>query len=279
MGGCSPRESGSAEAWVMTQAGCLLRHRGMEDEVAPEWRRLLAVLAHPDDESFAIGGTLARYAAAGVHVGLITATRGEAGGGGDPFLTGAARERELRRAVRDLGVRTLRILGYQDGHLARTDRPLLVTRLVGVLRELRPQVVITIGPDGISGHPDHVAIGEATTEAFGLAGQAGYTTGPTSGDIKPHHPLRLFHIAPSPATRQCCRKGSGEFTASGLTSVDIATFREAKVRAMQCHASQDQPFPGDLGAEAGRLHEREYYRLVWPAMAEPPATDLFEGLP
>lgn len=243
-------------------------------------RRLLAVLAHPDDESFTISGTLARYAAAGVHVGLLTATRGEvARGGGDPVRLAALRERELRQAVRLLGVKILRILGYQDGHLARTHRALLVSRIVGALREMRPQVVITFGPDGISGHPDHVAIGEGTTEAFGLAGQAGYTTGPTSGDLKPHHPLRLFHIAPSPATRQCCRKGSGEFTASGLTSVDIATFREAKVRAMQCHASQDQPFPGDPGAEAGRLHEREYFRLVWPAMAEPPATDLFEGLP
>jgi LmbE family N-acetylglucosaminyl deacetylase len=240
---------------------------------------LLAFLAHPDDESFAIGGTLARYMAAGVHVGLITATRGEAGGAGDPFLTGAARERELRRAVRALGVRTLRILGYQDGHLARTDRPLLVSRLVGVLRELRPQVVITFGPDGISGHPDHVAIGEATTEAFSLAGQAVYSSGPTSGDLKPHHPLRLFHIVPSPATRECCRKKMGEFSPVGLTAVDISGFRAMKVRAMQSHRSQDQPFPGDPGAEAGRLHEREYFRLVWPTMTAPPATDLFEGLP
>lgn len=243
-------------------------------------RNLLAVLAHPDDESFAIGGTLARYAAAGVHVGLVTATRGEASGrGSDPVVMGAARERELRHAARTLRVRTVRILGYQDGHLALTDRPMLVSRLVAILREVRPQVVITFGPDGISGHPDHVAIGEATTEAFSLAGQAVYSSGPTSGELKPHHPLRLFHIVPSPATRECCREGSGAFTASGLTSVDIATFREAKVRAMQCHASQDQPFPGDPGAEAGRLHEREYFRLVWPTMAVPPATDLFEELP
>ncbi len=243
-------------------------------------RRLLAVLAHPDDESFTIGGTLAKYAAAGVHVGLVTATRGEASGrGGDPVLIGSTREQELRRAVRVLGVRTLRILGYRNGHLARTDRPLLVSRLVGILRELRPYVVITFGPDGISRHPDHVVIGEATTEAFGLASQAGYTTGPTSGDLKPHHSLRLFHIAPSPATRQCCRKETKEFTASGLTGMDITNFRETKVRAMQCHASQDQPFPADPALEAGRLHEREYFRLVRPTMDPHPASDLFEGLP
>lgn len=243
-------------------------------------RSLLAVLAHPDDESFAIGGTLARYAAAGVHVGLVTATRGEASGrGSDPVLMGAAREQELRRAVRTLGVRTLRCLGYRDGHLARTDRAMLVSRLVAILRELRPQVLITFGPDGISGHPDHVALGEATTEAFRLAGQAAYTTGPARADLKPHHPLRLFHIAPSPATRECCRKGGEQFSPTGLTAVDIRSFRAIKVQAMQCHASQDQPFPGVPGAEAGRLHDREYFRLAWPIMTAPPADDLFEGLP
>jgi hypothetical protein len=71
----------------------------------------------------------------------------------------------------------------------------------------------------------------------------------------------------------------GEFSPVGLTAVDISGFRAMKVRAMQSHRSQDQPFPGDPGAEAGRLHEREYFRLVWPTMTAPPATDLFEGLP
>jgi len=243
-------------------------------------RKLLAVLAHPDDESFAIGGTLARYAATGVHVALVTATRGEAGDrGGDPVLMGSAREQELRRAARTLGVRTLRILGYVDGHLTRTDRPMLVSPLVAVLREFRPQVVVTFGPDGISGHPDHVAIGEATTEAFSLAGQAAYSPGPTSQDLKPHHPLRLYYIAPSPATRQCCKKGRGGFSEAGSTIIDVTAFREVKVRAMQCHASQEQPFPGRPEEEALRLHDREYFRLVWPTMDPQPASDLFEGLP
>ncbi len=243
-------------------------------------RSLLAVFAHPDDESFAAGGTLARYAAAGAVVRLVTATRGEAGRGRtDPVLRGALREQELRRAAQVLGVKNLRILGYSDGRLARADRPLLVSRLVALFRDLRPQVVITFGPDGISGHPDHTAIGEATTEAFSLAGRAGYTAGPGSEDLKPHQPLRLFHVAASPATRECCRKGDAGFAAAGLTAVDIAAFREVKVRAMQCHASQEQLFPAAPEVEAPRLHGREYFRLAWPATATPPADDLFEGLP
>lgn len=243
-------------------------------------RSLLAVFAHPDDESFATGGTLARYAGSRVVVSLVIATRGEAGRGGNgPVLRGALREQELRRAAQVLGVKNLRILGYWDGHVARADRPLLVSRLVAVLRDLRPQVVISFGPDGTSGHPDHVAIGEATAEAFGLAGRAGYTAGPGSEDLKPHQPLRLFHVAASPATRECCRKKMGEFSPVGLTAVDISGFRAMKVRAMQSHRSQDQPFPGEPEAGAERLPDREYFRLAWPSVAEPPGTDRFEGLP
>ncbi len=243
-------------------------------------RRLLAVLAHPDDESFTAGGTLAKYAGTGVEVGLVVPTRGEAGrGAGDPVLLGARREQELRQAARLLGVRHLRVLGLWDGHVARADRSLLVPRLVGILREVRPQVVITFGPDGISGHPDDIAIGEATTEAFRLEGRAAYTVGPGAEDLKPHHPLRLVYVAPSPATRECCRKGAEDFRPSGLTGVDVRAFREVKVRAMQCHASQDQPFSGDPAVERQRLHEREYFRLAWPTRATPPTDDVFGGLP
>lgn len=243
-------------------------------------RRLLAVLAHPDDESFAIGGTLARYAKTGARATVLTATRGEAArGGGDRNRMAAIRERELRRAVRVLGVNELRILDYKDGRLAGADRARLVSDLVTLLEELHPQVVITFGPDGISGHPDHVAIGEATNRAFGLIGQAACAEEPMNGDRTLQRPLRLFYIAPSPATRQCCRKGNANFSPSGLTAVDIVAFREAKVRAMQCHASQPQPFPGAPEVEARRLHGWEYFRVVRPAGAASPADDLFKGLP
>ncbi|HEX7594211.1 MAG TPA: PIG-L family deacetylase [Anaerolineae bacterium] len=118
---------------------------------------LLAIFAHPDDESNAAGGTLARYAREGADVTLVSATRGELGIPGlAPEVAGAVRERELRAAGTALGARAVHFLGYRDGKLAGADEQKAVARLVALLREIQPQVVITFGPDGISGHADHV---------------------------------------------------------------------------------------------------------------------------
>jgi LmbE family N-acetylglucosaminyl deacetylase len=225
-------------------------------------RRLLAVLAHPDDESFLMGGTLARYAAEGVDIRVVTATRGEAGRGDrDPEQNGRRRERELRAAIAVLGVRSLEILGYPDGGLARLPRSVLVRRVMDTILAWAPDVVLTFGPDGISGHADHLAIGEATADAAASVGGK----------------IRLFQVVPSPATRQSCRRGSETFDATGLTAVDISEHRLAKVRAMQSHASQSQPFCGSAESVAPQLVAHEYFRLTWPPTAGPCPSDLFES--
>ncbi len=225
-------------------------------------RRLLAVLAHPDDESFLMGGTLARYAAEGVDIAVVIATRGEAGRGDtDLEQNGQRRERELRDAVAVLGVKSLEILGYPDGDVARVPRPVLVGRVMDAIQAWAPDVVLTFGPDGISGHADHLAVGAATADAAVSVGGK----------------LRLFQVAPSPATRQCCRRGAESFDATGLTAIDIGSHRIAKVRAMQCHASQSQPFSGTPESVAARLFEHEYFRLAWPPTAGPHPIDLFES--
>jgi LmbE family N-acetylglucosaminyl deacetylase len=133
--------------------------------------RLLAVFAHPDDETFRCGGTLARLARRGVRVHLLTATRGESGSPGDPPLClpeelPAVRERELRCACAALGIEPPRILDYPDGHLSEADPEEIIAQVLGVVAEVRPQVMLTFGPDGLSGHPDHVAIGQCAAEAF-----------------------------------------------------------------------------------------------------------------
>ncbi len=125
---------------------------------------LLVILAHPDDESFPMGGTLARYAADGVPVTLLCATRGEAGIPGlPPEMAGQVRQRELLAAAGTLGITEVRFLGYRDGQLAQADQESVVARLAAVMREIRPTAVITFGPDGITGHPDHIAIHQMTT--------------------------------------------------------------------------------------------------------------------
>ncbi|MER3515271.1 MAG: GlcNAc-PI de-N-acetylase, partial [Chloroflexota bacterium] len=149
-------------------------------------RSLLSVFAHPDDESFGVGGTLAYYAAQGHRVAL-GATRGDVGEIADPALAtpqtlGDVRTAELNCAAQVLGVSKIILLGYRDSGMAGTpenqdprafmNAPAeeVVERLVGIIRRLRPQVVITFDPYGGYGHPDHIAIHRHTVAAFHAAG-------------------------------------------------------------------------------------------------------------
>src|SRR5262245_48764454 len=126
--------------------------------------RLMAVLAHPDDESLGFGGTLARYAAEGVETYLVTATRGEHGWFGDPAeypgpeALGRIREAELQAAANVLKLCEIRFLDYIDGDLDKADPREAVAKIVGHLRRVRPDVVLTFDPNGAYGHPDHIAI-------------------------------------------------------------------------------------------------------------------------
>jgi LmbE family N-acetylglucosaminyl deacetylase len=128
--------------------------------------KLLAVLAHPDDESLGFGGTLARYAAEGVETYLVTATRGERGRfgslgkGGDPDEVGRAREAELRAAAAVLGIRDVTVLGYPDGALDQVEATTAIFAVVSHIRRIQPDVVVTFGPEGAYGHPDHIAISQ-----------------------------------------------------------------------------------------------------------------------
>ena len=134
-------------------------------------RRLLGVFAHPDDEVFCAGGTMAGAAEAGAEVMIVSATRGELGQIRDPAAAtrrtlGAVRERELRAAAAELGVRRVQLLGYPDGTLPK-HRSSLGAAITSIVRRFDPDAVITFGADGGYGHPDHVAVSELTSEAFG----------------------------------------------------------------------------------------------------------------
>src|SRR5437764_1163102 len=126
--------------------------------------KLMCILAHPDDESLGMGSTIARYAHEGAEVHLLTATRGERGWLGDeasnPGLTelGRLREGELIAAARVLGIKSLALLDYTDGDLDQAAVDKIVPEIVGHIRRVKPQVVISFGPDGGYGHPDHIAI-------------------------------------------------------------------------------------------------------------------------
>lgn len=175
----------------------------------PEKKVLLAVLAHPDDESFGMGGTLAFYAKKGVQVHLICATRGEAGSMDEDCLDGyesvaARREAELRCAADALGLTGVVFLGYRDSGmpgspdnqhpqaLINAPQHSVASQVAHWIRQLKPQVVLTFDPIGGYKHPDHIAIHRATVEAFSLAGDTSFVD-----DLPPFQPQKLYyHIMP-----------------------------------------------------------------------------------
>jgi LmbE family N-acetylglucosaminyl deacetylase len=169
---------------------------------------LLAVLAHPDDESFGLGGTLARYAHEGVDVHIAIATDGVAGSVAEGYEDTLARLVEVRRneltaAVEVLGG-TLHMLGYRDsGYIGdpankhpdafiNIDEEIPIARVTGLIREIKPQVVITHDETGGYFHPDHIHCCKITTTAFFAAGQEDKY--PQSG-LLPYHPQRLYYSA------------------------------------------------------------------------------------
>ena len=132
--------------------------------------RLLGIFAHPDDETVCAGGTFAKYAAAGAEVHVVSLTKGGAGqirdaGAATRATLTAVREKELAAAGNELGLTEARCLDYPDGGLSQIDGQHLVGLASELLRDIDPDVVITFGPDGFSGHPDHIAVGAAVTAA------------------------------------------------------------------------------------------------------------------
>ena len=137
-------------------------------------RSLLFIFAHPDDESFAAAGTAARYADEGARLTLVTATRGDKGKCGDPPVCepgqlAGVREAELREAARVIGIADVRVLDYKDRELAAAPAEEVRATLVRVIREARPQVVVTFDPHGVNLHPDHVAISRFAADAVAAA--------------------------------------------------------------------------------------------------------------
>ena len=161
-------------------------------------RKLMCILAHPDDESLGFGGTLAHYASTGVATYVISATRGERGWLGEPEVypgaeaLGRIREGELRAAAAILGLRETIFLDYMDGDLDQANPREIIALLVGHLRRVRPQVVATFDPTGVYGHPDHIAICQFTTAAISAAANPRYVD--RAGQA-PHQVSKLYYRA------------------------------------------------------------------------------------
>jgi LmbE family N-acetylglucosaminyl deacetylase len=228
---------------VILNAGGRCRRQGLVPSTGSAV--LLAVFAHPDDETFRCGGTLALLASRGVRVHILAATHGEAGSRGDPPLClpeelAVLREKELACACRALGLQPPILLDYRDGHLAEADPEEVIERIVRAIRGLGPQAMLSFGPDGLSGHPDHVAIGHLAAEAFRRAGEPSAYPEQLDRGLMPHAPARLYQMAVlrSLADRLGMKQVRPIPDKEITLSVDVSPVWEKKMAAIRCHASQ-----------------------------------------
>ena len=272
-----------------------------EPQTASQPLKLMAVLAHPDDESLGIGGTLAKYAAEGVETCLLTATRGERGWRGDaandPGLEafGKLREAELLAAAAILGVREVQFLNYIDGDLDQADPAAAIGQIAAHIRRVRPQVVLTFGPEGAYGHPDHMAISQFTLAALVAAADSAWQPG---GNHPPHRVAKLYFMADT-------RAGTALYTAmfgdlvmpvDGVdrsfpgwpewimsAELDTDAYWRTTLRAILCHTSQIGGMANLVAAcehEHAALLGRQYFIRALSLVngGRRVEQDLFEGI-
>jgi len=192
---------------------------------------------------------------------LLCATRGQAGiAGMKPEEAGFIREQELRQAAKQLGIEVY-FLDYQDGALGTVNPADLLEDIACWIYTVEPQVILTFGPDGVSGHPDHVMISNIVTRA-----------------VEKFFPdVCLLYIAPSEATILGC----GVSTSSAnleqpLISVDISDYKIEKIRAIQSHISQHPPLEGKAEEEVDKVPCHEYFTIAHSVKKSRDLMDCFD---
>ena len=235
----------------------------------------MALFAHPDDETYATGATIARYAAEGVRCSLFCATDGDAGKTSgipvsSPEELGRLRRAELQAASAILGIGTVVYGGHGDGRLSQADPDRVIAQMVRMLRIERPDVVVTFGPEGApTQHRDHRTISRLATSAFLLAGTSAFAEQLEEG-VLPFRPARLCVVTwPTP--------GAGDlFLVEGQPAhvrVDARAWNATKRAAFLAHESQRQHQPN---FERYALTDEEWYSVVIGRPARAGAISLFD---
>jgi len=233
---------------------------------------LLFLLAHPDDETFIAGGTIAKYAAAGVEIGVVCATRGQRGKTGDVCARddlASVREAELRDAAQILGIRRLEILPYEDQALASAPPDDIRRAMVAALRRQRPRIAVTFDPNGMNLHSDHIAISRFAADAVAAAADSRWY--PETGE--PHTVERMLWSGPGKVFDLGGMKNvAGQAGIDFL--IDTSPYRDKKIAALRAHRTQ---YPGlkKLFCD-DTTTSREAFRVAWGRRpCTVPAPDLF----
>jgi N-acetyl-1-D-myo-inositol-2-amino-2-deoxy-alpha-D-glucopyranoside deacetylase len=265
--------------------------------------RVLAAFAHPDDEGFGSGGTLAMLVDRGAQVTLVCGTNGDVGEISDPALAtpetlAQVRQQELKDAMAVTGVTDVRFLNYRDSGMAgtednehpnslhRADPTIVVAALVDIIQETRPDIVITHDPSGGYGHPDHRAMCRHTTEAWQRTLARAYRDSPAlyyvcfprSNFQRMWHKMVEMDITPPFASQDIDSVGTPDEEVT--TVLDISSYVDTKIDSLNCHRTQidaNGPFaqlPQDMTRE---IMATEYYMLVFPE-GTAPRNDLLGSL-
>ena len=251
-------------------------------------KRLLFLLAHPDDETFGPGGTIARYAGEGADVFLVTATRGEDGMLGEPPVTvrdrlGEVRAEELRRAAGVLGARDVAFLGFRDGALADTPRERIVEKAVGEIRRVRPHVLVGFGPEGVSRHPDHIVMSAVASEAFDAAADPSRFPEQLRNGLSPWAPAKLYQFEVAQDIFERWGVPLAGVPRERLTTfIDTSAYVDRKIEAFRSHRTQAMDVARILDRDGYREFAREEtYVLAKTRLPKPtrPERDLFDGIP
>ena len=240
--------------------------------------RMTLVTAHPDDEAGGFGGTLSKYADAGVQTSVICLTPGQAasnrGGAQSDQELAAMRKEEFAASCEILGVGRPVILDYPDGQLYRQELNRVVYEITSNIRQFRPHVMLTFGPDGgVTGHPDHSMAGVFASLAFQWAGRANRYPDQLKAGVEPHRTQKLYY-----GTADFALPGREAITLSPQSAViDIGEHQETKIRAFKAHKTQSALWPL-FEQNARRVGAREMFHLAaWvktgPVKQE---ADLFE---
>jgi len=241
--------------------------------------RIACVFAHPDDETFCVGGTIAKYAAAGIRTDLFCATNGDAGKNSSVPVSSreelaAIRIEETRAAARILGIASIEFPGYGDGTLHTVEPTGLIGDVVSFLRRTRPTIVIGFGPEGApTGHRDHQAMSRVVTAAFFLSGLRTAFAEQIAGGLEPYSAARLYYHAWQYPHRDPRLKLE---SVPATAKIDNRPWLDKKLAAFLEHKTQQHAyelFKGDV------LLDYEFLALAAGA-AQPSeiVDDLFAGL-
>ena len=263
---------------------------------------LMLVHAHPDDESISTGGVMMKAKAHGHRVVLATATRGEVGEihNMDPEATrprlGEIRTEELKAAGEILGVDRIEFLGYRDSgmvdtadnkdprsfHQARLEEA--ATKLAVLIRDERPDVVVTYAEDGVYGHPDHVKAHHVTNAALELVEREGWAPKKLYYTAIPRSMMEEFmkQMPEEAQSQNTNMRIAGTPDELVTTRVDVHDYVDQKRKAFGAHVSQNDPNSW-FATMASQIYEMafgtEYYQLVRGKPGSPlPESDLFAGV-